>query len=150
VTAIILLCLAALSGIFGRMGGAGRNGQWYEDLLDTKWRDIGCSVIIVIATILLTGWHPDRWWAYVMIFGLSWAAFSTYWDWLFGYDNLFFSGLMAGAAWLPVLSIQPALWPVAAIRIVVLATAWWALNKKLPNSENRDKIEEYWRYFISL
>lgn len=146
-----LIPLAFLSGLFGRMGGAGKSGQWYEKILDTKWRDWGCSLIVVIATLLVAGGNAHFWWAYLLIFVLSWGAFATYWDWAFGgEDNLGFSGVMVGLAWAPVLFIKVKLWPVVVLRIVVLGLVWWALNQKLPQGEGRDVKEEYWRYFISL
>lgn len=71
---LLLIPLAVTSGILGRIGGA-------EDY-DTKYRDVGCSLIAVIASILVFGFHPGYWWVYVAMFGLHWGAFSTYWDWL--------------------------------------------------------------------
>lgn len=146
-----LLPLAVLSGILGRMGGAGKSGQWYENVLDSKWRDIGCSAIVVLVTFLLAGWSAHFWWVYLLIFVLSWGAFSTYWDWAFkGEDNLGFSGAIVGIAWTPVLFLKVKLWPVVALRIVVLSLVWWWLNKKLPQGKGRDVKEEYWRYFFSF
>lgn len=140
-----IVCLAILSGILGRMGGA--------DGYNTKYRDVGCSIVVVFAVILLQGWQPSFWWVYLAIFGLHWAAFSTYWDKVFGYDNFAFSGLVVGLALSPILFIDPSLWWVVALRSIVLAVAWWALNKFLPEKVliwKRDVVEEFSRYFISL
>ena len=94
----LLMCL---SGLLGRLGGAGKEGNWYDGILGSAWRDIGCSLIIVGVLIILYGWQPSLWWAYLAVFGLSWAAFSTYLDSVFGYDNFWASGLLVGlAAWL--------------------------------------------------
>jgi hypothetical protein len=142
---LILIGLAILSGILGRMGGA--HG------FNTLFRDIGCSVIVVLAVIFLTGWHVNLWWVYLLVFGLHWAAFSTYWDSVYGYDNLFFSGLATGGALLPVLFIAKWLLIVVVIRAVVLAISWHLLNIKLPQKVliwRRDVAEEFMRYFLSL
>ena len=88
-----------------------------------------------------------------MIFGLHWAAFSTYWDEVFGYDNFAFSGWMVGLALAPICIIDYGLWWVVAIRVIGLAVIWWALNKFLPKKVwiwGRDVVEEFSRYFVSL
>jgi hypothetical protein len=39
------------------MGGAGKSGQWYEDVLDTKWRDIGSSLCMLSLFVgSISGW----------------------------------------------------------------------------------------------
>jgi hypothetical protein len=142
--ALSLVLLAIASAILGRMGGA--KG------FDTKYRDIGCSLIVVLACWMAFGWHPL---AYLAVFILHWAAFSTYWDWLFPKTdgNLFFSGFMVGAALIPVLAINIDLWPIVASRMVLLCVVWGALNRYLPKKVfiwSRDVVEECVRYFFSL
>jgi hypothetical protein len=147
---IWILPLALLSGLFGRMGGAGKSGQWYDCLLDTKWRDIGCSLIVVLTCYIFLGWHP---WVYLAVFGLHWATFSTYWDKLFGYDNLWFSGFMVGVALFPVLFIDSNLLWFVSLRALFLMIVWGCLNKYLAPKIlvwNRDVVEECSRYFVSL
>lgn len=140
---LALILLALLSGFFGRMGGA--NGY------DTKWRDIGCSFIVVLVTGLLFGWHKDVWWVYPLIFVLHWGAFATYWQFLFrGIDNLWFSGAMTGLAIAPIVAINENLWPLVVLRSIVLCVIWGALNEYLPNKPGRDIREEFWRYASSF
>jgi hypothetical protein len=133
------------------MGGAGKSGQWYDWLLDTKWRDWGCSAIVVLACWLAFGWHG---WVYLAVFVLHWGAFSTYWDWLFkGKDTFWFSGLMVGLALTPILWINVDLWPIVALRTGFLAVSWEALNRYLPQKVwiwRRDVVEEFSRYAVSL
>jgi hypothetical protein len=132
------------------MGGAGKSGQWYDRILDTKWRDIGCSLIVVIACWIMFGWHPL---VYLAVFGLHWAAFSTYWDTIFGYDNMWFSGFMVGMALTPILFVNVDLWPIVALRTGILFVVWGCLNRYLPKRVfiwRRDVAEEYSRYFMSL
>ena len=140
----LLIPLAVVSGTLGRMGGKGKP-------YNTLYRDIGCSIIVVITTIILFGWYPAFWWAYLMIFGLHWAAFTTYWDWLFkGEDNLSFAGAMVGLALSPVLFIDLGLWWVVLARSAALCVIWGGLNKYLPQIKGRDVVEEFTRYAVSF
>lgn len=146
-----IVLLSLLSGTFGRMGGASKEGNWYDFLLDTKWRDIGCSLILIVALTLMYGWHP---WQYALVFGLTWASFTTYWDSVFGYDNLWFSGFCVGLAMLPVIFIDINLFWFVMGRAVVLCVVWGCLNEFLPQDGvlcwRRDVVEEFTRYAVSL
>ena len=150
---LILLGLAIISGVFGRMGGAGKSGQWYQNILDSKWRDWGCSAVVVLATGIWFHW-AGPWWAYGLMFLLHWGAFSLYWDDFFGYDNLWFSGFMVGLAGFPVLFIDCSSWGILAARTALIAVVWGSLNKYLPKNGiwvwRRDVVEEFSRYFVSL
>ena len=142
--------LALLSGLFGRMGGAGKEGNWYDWMLDTKWRDVGCSLIVAFVCWLFIGWHP---WVLLAVFGLHWAAFSTYWDTVFGYDNLWFSGAIVGLACFPIIFVDKHLWLFVLCRIIILTVVWGCLNKYLPKKVfiwDRAVAEEYLRYTASL
>ena len=140
---IICLLLSILSGIFGRMGGA----QGFN----SKWRDIGCSSIILITFFLLFGFYSSLWFFYLLAFGLHWLFLSTYWEWLFKRDNLWFSGFMVGWAILPLMGIE------IFVRAILLALIWGSLNKYLPSAGvsgnkrilfwRRDVVEEFFRYF---
>jgi hypothetical protein len=88
-----------------------------------------------------------------MIFGLHWLMFSTYFDWIFGFDNLFFSGFMVGLALTPILFMNVDLWPIVALRTGILTAVWGLLNKYLPQRVfiwRRDVFEEFSRYAIAL
>jgi hypothetical protein len=142
----LLIPIAIASGILGRCGGVGKP-------YNTRYRDAGCSLLVILAIGVLWGWQASFWWVYVLIFGLHWAAFSTYWDEVFGYDNFAFSGWMVGLALAPICIIDYGLWWVVAIRVIGLAVIWWALNKFLPKKVwiwGRDVVEEFSRYFVSL
>ena len=145
-TIIALIALMILSGILGRMGGA----KGYH----TLYRDIGCSVVVVLAIIMALGLNVGLWWAYLAVFALHWASFSTYWDELFyGEDNLWFSGFAVGIAIFPICFIDPHLWWIVPARAVVLCMVWGSLNKYLPEKVlvwNRDVAEEFLRYSVSL
>jgi hypothetical protein len=141
-----------IAGILGRIGGAGKSGQWYDCLLDTKWRDIGCALVFVFAAGTLLDW-AGPWWAYVLTFLLTFGSFCTYWDSVFGYDNLGFSGFVVGLAAFPLLFIDHSIWPILVVRAWVLATIWHALNVHLPERVlcwRRDVVEEFLRYAVAL
>lgn len=138
----LLIPLAILSGVFGRMGGA----EGYN----TKWRDWGCSLIVILALLIISGIHLQFWWVYASIFLLSWGAFTTYWDWLFGKDTLWFSGLVVGIAAAPALFIDLGLWPIVLIRAVVLCVVWEVLNRTVSKLPKGDIIEELSRYAVSM
>lgn len=141
---MILILLAIASGIAGRCGGA----KGY----DTKYRDIGCSAIVVVAVILVLGWYSSFWWVYLLMFAAHWAAFSTYQDTIWGYDNLWASGVLVGLAAFPAYWLGVPWW-VIGIRAIVLCLAWGLLNKYLPPKVwvwRRDVVEEFSRYFVSL
>jgi hypothetical protein len=151
ILSLCLIIISLLSGLFGRMGGAGKSGQWYDKILDTKWRDCGCSILNVLTLCLFLPFQLKFWWIYLIIFGLHWASYSTYWDWLFKYDNLWFSGFMVGLSMMPALFINPLIWYILILRAIILAVIWGLLNIILPNNKifGHDVTEEFLRYFFS-
>lgn len=89
---ILSFIIAVICGVLYRMGGS--------DKYDTKWRDFGCP-LCAIGTLLL--WFtPTNWWMLLPWFGLAFGAMTTYWDKIFGYDNYYFHGFMAGLASFPM------------------------------------------------
>ena len=138
---LLTLFLSICSGILGRMGGA----EGY----DTLYRDVGCSLLSILAFILWFGFKTNYWWIYLIVFGLQWLAFTTYWDWLFKFDNLWFAGFIVGVALLPLFFVDKIL-PFFLIRVILLAFVWGLLNKLLPSYVfywRHDIAEEFLRYF---
>jgi hypothetical protein len=64
---ILILFSAPLSAILYRMGGA----KGYN----TKFRDVGCSLISTLLLGFLFFWH----WSLILVFGLTWGSLTTYW-----------------------------------------------------------------------
>ncbi len=67
--------LACLNALFYRLGGQGKP-------FSTRYRDIGCSIITLLICFVL-GFKSSLWltfWAYLIIFGLSWGALASYWS----------------------------------------------------------------------
>lgn len=142
---LLLLPLAVASGVLGRMGGA--TGY------DTKYRDVGCSALFVLFSWLCFWQFADFWWVYLLVFALMWGGLSTYWDEIWGYDNMWFSGFTVGLAAFPLAIIDWTAFFFLIPRAVCLALIWWALNKHLPQKVwkwNRDVAEEFLRYFFTL
>jgi hypothetical protein len=138
----LTLILSILSGIFGRMGGA----EGY----DTLYRDIGCSILSIAVFCIWFGFKLDYWWIYLIVFGLHWGAFSTYYDTIFGFDNLWFSGFIVGMALFPLLFVYKII-PFFFIRAILLAILWGLYNTQIkPNyilCWRHDIVEEFLRYF---
>lgn len=129
--------LAILGGILGRTGGA--HGY------DTKYRDFGIPALVCLSIGLVYGFS---WW-FLLIFLLTFAALTTYWDKLFGYDNLWFSGLVTG---LTLYSARPiGITPeFIIIRSIGLCLIWGLLNKYMPRKLlfwRGDVANEFLRYF---
>jgi hypothetical protein len=79
-------------------------------------------LILVGLSVLLYG-VSSAWWGYLLTFGLSWAALSTYWDFLFGEDNFWFSGLICGVAGMPLLMCGVP-WQVLVLRLAIVTIGW--------------------------
>jgi hypothetical protein len=94
-TLLVLLFISVISGICYRLGGAGKSGQWYDFLLNTKARDAGCSLLTTLAIGIQIHWIGP-WWIYLAHFGLLWLALSTYWDFLNKDREVWYTWLITG------------------------------------------------------
>ena len=128
---MIVILLIILFGILYRMGGA----EGY----DTKYRDIGCSLCILLIAFLLG--IRSAWWTWPIAFGLHWGALSTYHKWLnkfFGHDKedvhwygWFFHGLVLGLAIMPIAHF---VWGIVLLRSLIMGLftmAWSEYNKQV-------------------
>ncbi len=132
---IVLAC--AVSAVFYRLGGA----KGY----DTKFRDIGCPLTLIALVIALYGLNT-AYWAYLLTFGLSWGALSTYWDWLFKKeDNHYAHGLGCGLAGIPLIWCGVP-WEVVTVRILICTFGMGLLSKLIKN----DVKEELTRGLIFI
>lgn len=155
---ILLIGLMLCSGVAGRLGGSAKDGSWYDFLKNTNTRDIGCSLLLLITVISYFVYNSVYLWAYVLTGILTFGSFRTYWDRLFGYDCMWFSGLVVGLAAIPMIFVDPIFFWIVPIRAVFLACWWELLNKKLPQEGiriwrwtwRRDVAEEFLRYSVTL
>ena len=120
-----ILGLSILSSVLYRLGGIGKP-------FNTKYRDIGCPLVFLglVAALFGLKWH--FWWAYLLTFGLSWSALTTYWDWFWlaggntGEDNFYFHGLGCGLAAIPLCWVIPWYFVVARIIICTIGMGLWS------------------------
>lgn len=137
-----VILLSILSGVFGRMGGAG--GKYYR----TWMRDWICPLIAFITLWLLGELKSCYWLAYLISYILMGFSLTTYYDTIFGKDNFWVSGDLCGVAFLPLV-FTGIIWQAILLRAIVLAIIWGSLNKYLPSKVliwRRDVAEEFLRY----
>lgn len=118
---IWLVILSAISGILYRLGG------WIQ----TKIRDFGCALITLLSYFIFGLWCKNQLVniiAYLLCFGALFGALTTYWDFLFGYDNFYMHGFMIGIASFPLIAIGVVWWDIL-IRAVVLGLSMGLINK---------------------
>ena len=65
---------------------------------------------------------------WIVAFALLWATISTYWDWLFDFDNYHFHGLCIGLAMIPLVGLGYD-WKLIIARSIVLFFAMGYLYK---------------------
>ena len=126
-----------LSALAYRCGGMDKETKhWLPVWLRHSWvRDWLCPLCVLAPFFMLT----QSWWfllSYLLIAG----ALSTYWDFLFGYDNFWFSGFMCGIALFPLIFCG-FLWWIILVRAILLSLAWGVICKVSGN----DFVEEYGR-----
>lgn len=140
--AIILLIASISAGILGRMGGA----KGYN----TKFRDLGVPLIFtgLMIWLLWRSFNVGLLLASTVAFGALLGALTTYWQFLWGYDNLWFSGFCCGLTAFPYIPCTYK-WGGFLVRSLLLAIIWGTLNKYLPKKFIIDRAvaEEFLRYF---
>jgi hypothetical protein len=130
---IYFLIACLLSAILYRAGGA----KGYN----TKFRDLGCPAVFTTYMLYLYPIYTIKVvFLYFLTFLLSFGALTTYWDWVFGYDNFWFSGFILGLSMIPFYWIGIH-WYAILIRAFVLAILWGSWCAIFKN----DKIEEFGR-----
>ncbi len=139
----IIVISGIISGICYRFGGSAKRGNWL-DIARHRWvRGAICPLLALLLYIYLKGFHLSFWWAYLAFYGLSYAAISTYWDFLCGFDNHWLHGFFLGLASIPLYWVGVHWWAILirTIACAVLIGAWSAIWKW-------DIAEEWGRGFI--
>ncbi len=104
---ILQFLLSIVSAILYRLGGSSPSDQdkefpwiprWFKNI--PKKRDAMSNIVKLVGVYLLGIYAPI--WAWFISFGLLWASLSSYWDWMFGYDNHYMHGFMCGFSLLPL------------------------------------------------
>ena len=106
---LIFIGLVIAAGALYRLGGAGKQGKWYDFLANTKARDFGIPTIL-IGIFLLFAFVPH--WsllALILTWGATFGVQTTYWK-KKGADakwwNWAFTGLGYSFCWLPIVIVQ--------------------------------------------
>jgi hypothetical protein len=74
------------------------------------------------------------------------AAFSTYWDKIFKFDNFWFAGFMLGMSKIPLI-FAGFIWWHLLIKAIILAVLWGAWCAIFKN----DHVEEHGRgFFVAI
>jgi hypothetical protein len=139
---ITIIC-ACISSILYRAGGLSRDQKYWIPLwLRRSWvRDWLCPLFCLLPLFIQ---NPH--WIFIPVYGLMGAAFSTYWDKLFKFDNFWFSGFVVGLTTLPLAFFGFPLWPLLA-KPLFLAVTWGGLCALTGN----DHVEEHGRgFFVGL
>jgi hypothetical protein len=132
-----------LSAIFYRAGGLDKETKyWIPVWLRQSWvRDWLCPLFSY--SVLLLAWHPSSWLGWLLLlpaYALLGASLSTYWDFLFGWDNYWFAGFMCGLSAFPLV-FDGFPWWMVGIRAILIALSWGVWCKVFGN----DNVEEYGR-----
>jgi len=136
---VIILVLAIISGCCYRLGGAAKIGDSLDILRNTKTRDLGVPLLTLFAIALL---HNPVWWIHGLSFLLLFGALTTYWDFVFGYDNYYAHGFVCALAYIPY-AFTGLWWPFL-IRVVVLTVIVGLLSRVM----EKDTFEEFGRGFF--
>jgi hypothetical protein len=95
------------------------NPKWMPMAMRKSWiRDWLCPAFAYISLLLF--WQPSSFLGWIMLlpfYALSGAALSTYWDWLFKYDNYYAHGFGTGLAGFCLIVFVP--WWILVLRLVI-------------------------------
>jgi len=139
----IIIFLSFLSAILYRLGGMGDSGRQQfpkmpKWLFNTKARDVGCALCCAVGMIFLS----VQWYWILLSFLFLFGALTTYWDFLFGYDNFWVHGFMCGLAAFP-LGIGGVEWYLIVIRCIAVSVLMGGISALSKN----DYVEECGRGF---
>lgn len=140
----LIVGLSIISAILGRAGGMGASDKgWIPKFMRHSWvRDWLCPICALLPLVFI---HPS-WW-FFLVYGATGGLLTTYWDWLFGYDNLWFSGFAVGIVSMPLVMAGFPWWIILA-RSILIAVLWGANNLLANKNKWPDGLEEYIRYFV--
>jgi hypothetical protein len=147
----VWLLASVISAILYRAGGQSQDPtssptwmpMWLRHSWCRDWLVPACSL-----TCLLLFWHNAEWYklllAFIVSYGLMGGALSTYWDFLFGFDNYYAHGFMVGLSVFPFAIIGMSWWLLAAQTIIIsVGMGLWS------NLIDKDSDEEFGRGFIA-
>jgi len=124
-----LVFLTTMSAILYRLGGCGNDVHvkfpWLPEwLFNTKARDVGCSLCAYVGYAIVLGVEVSIG-VHIISFILLFASLTTYWDFLFGYDNHYAHGFMCAFAYL-FYALATGMWIGFVLRCVAM-TLWMGI-----------------------
>lgn len=135
---LVIIC-SVFSAVLYRAGGMSKTtDHWIPKFMRRSWVRDWLIPLCALLPIFIN--HPS-WW-FFLAYGALGGALSTYWDWLFKFDNFWFSGFMCGVAGFPLLFCGFSFWQFL-IRALVIGVAWGGWCGIFSN----DFVEEYGRGF---
>ena len=114
---VLIVMLSVLTGYLYRLGGSNVNTR--PSFLRWKPRDVLCNLVSLLA-VYLVGIRGE-WWAWVLVFGITWGALSSYHDYISGKDNFWLHGFFIGLALFPLVIWGTLSWQLLLFRAFVLA-----------------------------
>lgn len=134
-----VLFLSAISACLYRAGGLSKEEKhWIPVWARHSWvRDWLCPLCMYILFVPQSWYQLTMW---VLCYGATGGFLSTYWDWLFKYDNYWFSGFMVGLAGLFLIALGLS-WQLLLLRAFILAISWGAWCTIFSDAD----VEEYGR-----
>ncbi len=131
---LLLLLFTVIYALAYRAGGTGKEDEakpkWIPKWLRKSWvRDWLCPLFVYGSLLLF--YQPCLWWEWLLLvlcYPLLGASLSTYWDWLFGFDNYWFAGFVCGIASFPLIFCGFTWWTIL-LRAILVAVLWgvWSL-----------------------
>ncbi len=130
------ILVTILSSCLYRLGGASKEGNWYDFLCNTKVRDFGvplCGILLMVLLYHNYGWKILL--SYFLTFGLYFGSLTTYWK-KKGTEATWKNWLMTGfgysVAFLPFAFVS-GLWLGFALRCVICSIATMIWSQKTGN-----------------
>lgn len=133
---LVILCAIACSVLYRAGGLSKEQPYWIPVWMRRSWvRDWLCPLFVLLPLFIQ---QPH--WIFIPIYGIMGALLTTYWDWLFKYDNFWFSGFFVGLSIMPLILIG-CVWWIILIKAIILAVLWGGWCTIFKN----DHMEEHGR-----
>jgi len=123
---LVILLSTIVSSVLYRAGGLAKDSPecpWIPKWMRKSWiRDWIIPMVCILAIWITCHIGISLWW--LLFYGLTGGALTTYWDWLFkDKDNFWFAGFMVGIATFPLIFCGLH-WYMVLARALVLAVLW--------------------------
>ena len=143
---ILTVVCALISSVLYRSGGLSKEAKyWIPVWMRHSWvRDWLCPLFVLLPLFIQ---HPH--WVFIPVYGLMGAALTTYWDFVFDFDNFWFSGWVVGLTIFPLAFIG-FIWWILFIKAIALAVAWGGWCAIFKNDHVEEHGRGFWLGLLSL